>query len=271
MFESEKMKILILGGAGFIGSNLVKKFVSENYYVTVIDGLLDKTGGRKENIFESLNKITFINKRIEDIENLGEILSEQDVVIDSMGWTLHKAALSDPFFDMKLNVQSHLFLLQSLIKNKIFEKKIIYLGSKGQYGNPKVEIITEDTPLNPVDIQGIHKVASESYFKLYSKLYGLNVISLRIPNCFGENQIIDNKDIGLIGNFIRDALNGKIIEVYGETRKRSILYVDDLVDVVLKLSKKGFTGFNDYNISGCNKLIKYLAEEIVSIIGKGSV
>ena len=271
MFESEKMKILILGGAGFIGSNLAEKFVNNDYDVTIIDGLLKKTGGRLQNVSNFLNKITFIEKRIEEVHDLSEIISKQDIIIDSMSWTSHLSALKDPFYDLELNVKSHLYFLEEVKKNKIKPGKIIYLGSRGQYGNPNVDVINETTPMIPEDIQGVHKLAAENYYRVYSKLCKLNVVSLRITGCFGQNQPYQREDIGLMGNLIRDAINGKIIEIYGEGRKRNMLYVYDLADVILKVSKKDFSGFNAFNISGCSKLIKDLAEKIVSIVGKGSV
>lgn len=263
------MKYLILGGAGFIGSNIAKFLINEKHKIIVVDGLLPKTSGRYENLDPILSCVQFINKKVEEVNNLNSLLDLSDIVIDCMAWTSHRLALIDPFYDLELNEKSHLALIKQVPKNS--NKKFIFLGSRSQYGNPNTEVINEETPMIPEDIQGIHKFAAESYYKVYSNLNNMNVVSLRFANCFGRNQPMTGPDIGLIGSFIKDALTGKNIEIYGESRRRNIIYVDDLAWLIVEITKKNLTGFNAYNVSGINVLIKELAEEIVSIVGKGSI
>ena len=260
---------LILGAAGFIGSNLTEKFIKSGYKVIALDGFLDQTGGSKKHIDTFIGQIDFFDQRIEHVDDLLELVKSVDIIVDCMAWTSHHSAIKNPVYDLELNARSHLALLTQVPKN--LNQKFIYLGSRGQYGNPNANLIDEDTPMVPADIQGIHKLASESYYRVYSKLKNMNVISLRFPNCFGKYQPTTGPDIGLIGGFIKNALAGKIIEIYGEERKRNILYVDDLVNVILKLTKKDFKGFNTYNISGAEVFLYDLAEKITSIVGKGSV
>ena len=261
--------ILILGAAGFIGSNLTKKFIKSGYKVIAVDGFLKHTGGNKKNIDAFIGEIDFFDKRIECMDNLVELVKSVDIIVDCMAWTSHHSALDNPFYDLDLNARSHLSLLAQIPKS--LTQKFIYLGSRGQYGNPNTNLIDEDTPMAPSDIQGIHKLASESYYRVYANLKDMNVISLRFPNCYGRHQPTMGTDIGLIGGFIKNSLAGNIIEIYGKNRKRNILYVDDLVNIILKLSQKEFKGFNTYNISGVEVLLGDLAEKITSIVGKGSV
>lgn len=261
--------ILILGAAGFIGSNITERFYNSGFRVIAVDGCLDNTGGDKKHINKIIDKITFINKRIEDIEELPEIINSVDIIIDCMAWTSHSFAISNPYYDLELNAKSHLYLLMQMPEN--CKAKVIYLGSRGQYGNPITNVIDEETPMMPQDIQGINKLAGESYFRVYAKLKKLNVISLRFPNCFGKNQPISGSDIGLIGSFIKDALKGLTIKIYGTGRKRNIIYIDDLTSIILKLSRKEFEGFNPFNIRGMDIFIHSLAQKITSITRKGSV
>lgn len=263
-------KVLILGGAGFLGSNIAKRFVESGDKVHIIDSLADKTGGKRENLRDIIFDITFTNSDITGIDNLNEIIEQSDIIIDCMAWTAHRSAISNPRYDLKLNVESHLSLINALkgVPN-VKDKKIIYLGTKVQYGSPYVEEITEETPMVPEDIQGIHKLVSESHFRVYSKLNELNVVSLRLPNCFGENQPIEGEDIGLIGGFIRDILNGKEIELFGENRKRYLLYAKDLAEIVFRLSQKPFKGFSAFNVGGKETKIEDLAKNLIEIIGQG--
>lgn len=262
-------KISILGGAGFIGSNLAHHLSKSGHVITVIDGLLPQTGGREKNVSTISKHIEFINLRIEEVKELPSLLAEQDIIIDAMAWTSHRAALNDPIYDQKLNAESHLHLLNALPTNA--KPRIIFLGSRGQYGSPNTPEITEDTPMQPQDIQGIHKVAAESYFKIYAKLKNLSVISLRLPNCYGPHQPVNGSDIGLVGEFIKTLLNGEVVEIFGANRIRSLLYVDDLVTVVDRLIHKQWHSFHAFNVAGQEFTIEELAKQIQKILNKGSL
>jgi UDP-glucose 4-epimerase len=264
-----KRNALVLGGAGFIGSNIAEMLLSKDFKVTVIDGLLPLTGGDRSNISSFLKDIVFIESKIEDVRDLGAIIQESDVIIDAMAWTSHIAAIQKPEYDLELNCLSHLHLIKMLKGTK--NKKVIYLGSRGQYGNPVVGAIVEDTVMVPEDIQGIHKLAAESYYRVFSKLYGFDIISLRIPNVFGKNQPYKNEDIGLVGLFIVKALTDEMIEVYDNNRRRSLLYVNDLAEVVVQLIDCEQNGFTTFNVKGYDVSINWLANEIIEIVNAGKL
>jgi len=263
------MKSLILGGAGFIGSNIAEYFYNMGTEVTVIDGLIDKTGGQKKNLEKLNGKIKIFFKKIEELENLDELLIETDLIIDCMAWTSHIEAIENPFFDLDLNCRSHLFLIEKL--KKIKNKKVIFLSSLIVFGGNKNQVIVEETYPNPIDIQGIHKLTAEYYFKFYSKIYDFNIVILRFPNCFGKNQLIIGKDIGLVGSIIRDSLLDKEIEVYGRERTRQLIFVDDLVDIIWLIVQKDIKSFLQFNVSAYNIPVLHLTEKIVKITGKGKI
>lgn len=260
--------ILILGGAGFIGSNLAEELVKQKANVTIVDGLVDFTGGKIENIEQILPKITFYERKIEDIRNIEELLKKQDLMINSMGLTSHNFGMENPLYDAQLNLISHIFLITHLKNCR--NAKLIYLGSRGQYGNVKTSIIDESTPQTPIDVQGVNKMAAEYYYKIYSKKYSFNISTLRITNCFGENQKIEGDDIGLIGSFIKDILNGKKIKIYGdENRVKNIIYIKDLVDIILAIGAQELKDFHVFNVGGYEVTLKELLNDLMKIIGKG--
>jgi UDP-glucose 4-epimerase len=261
-----KQTVLIAGGAGFVGSHIAKRFWRAGYSVTVIDGLLEHTGGKEQNIDPILNEIQFLKMDIRESHTLADLIRGSQVIVDCMAWSRHRSAIQNPLYDLRLNLETHLYLLQYLHP----DQKIIYLGSRSQYGTPDVNVIVEDTPMIPVDIQGTHKIAAESYFRVYSRLRGLNVISLRFPNCFGVNQPLDGEDVGLVGGFIRDLLRRRLVEVYGTQRKRSLVYAPDLAEVVLFLSQSQLIGFSAYNLAGTEIYIKSLVEKLIELIGYGA-
>ena len=260
--------IVVLGGAGFIGSRIVSYFVKARDRVTVLDGIVQGTGGRLDNLQEVIPDINFITSRIESTPGLSQLLRNVDVIVDCMAWTSHHGAMKDPFQDLELNVESHLHVLTNIPANSV--SKIVYLGSRGQYGRPDFSKITENTAMIPEDVQGIHKVAAESYYRVFSKARGLNVVSLRLGNCFGPHQPREGSDIGLIGGFIRNLLAGKTVEVFGRFRKRHLVYVDDVAEVVFRLSEKDFPSFLAFNLAGQGVLLEELAAMLIDLIGRGS-
>ena len=268
MIKPEAQSVLILGGGGFIGSHLVKQYLAEGYQVTIIDNSITNPQRFYNNLTGTLSRIYWIDKSLIEVNDLDFIISNTDLIIDCMGWSLHRMALKDPDIDLECNVKSHLPLIKCL--DKYPDKTVFYLGSSGQYGNPQGNKITEETPLIPEDIQGIHKLTAESHYRVYSRLYQFNTVSLRIPNCFGENQLIQGEDIGLIGGFIRDLILGKNVDIYGHNRNRSFVYVDDLSEWIYLLSKNKFKGFHVFNASGYYLEIKELVIILHEIIGKGS-
>lgn len=261
---------LILGGAGFIGSAITKRFIHEGWNAIIIDGLLERTSAKREYV-SGLQNLTLVTEKVENVPNLHEYLSASDIVIDTMAWTAHRLALYEPQYDVALNQLSHLHIATALEKHP--GKRLIYLSSRGVYGNFVGGEITEETPLLPEDIQGVHKLSAESYYRIYAKLYKYAVISLRFGNCFGENMPTKGDDIGLIGGFIRDVLEGRAIEIFGTHRSRPVVYVQDVVEYVWRIATEGsfYLPFTAYNVNGQNIPIHEIAKLIVDACGTGDL
>ena len=236
--------------------------------VTVIDGLLPRTGGRAENLQEVADQVKFICNKVEAVKNLSDFIHDNDIVVDSMGWTAHNAAFKNKLYDAQLNCLSHLHVISNLSCSA--PPKIIYLGTRVQYGQPQESIVTESTPMDPVDVQGIHKVAGESYYRVFSKREGFSAISLRVSNCFGENQPKMGSDIGLVGGFIRDLIKGKQVDVYTGRRQRNLAYVANLAELVFQLSRKEWSGFRAFNYAGSVFFVEDLVKAIIQHAGSGS-
>ena len=262
-----KKKVLVAGGLGFLGCQLVHSLSLQGYALTVIDGLLENTGANMKNYFHSKD-VNYILEPIEDVHNLKTLVENHKIIIDCMGWTSHIDAFVSPLYDLELNVASHWHIINHLNENH----KVIFLGARGQYGVSAKEQISEENPLLPIDIQGIHKVAAESYYRVYALRQGFTVLSLRIPNCFGPFQKLEGSDIGLIGSMLKDALADNNIVVYGNHRKRSVLFSIDLAEIIARLITANTpTGFIPLNINGLTLPIIELARIITSACAKGTI
>ena len=262
------MKVLVLGGAGFIGSRVAKAFLESGAEITILDGLFSKTGGRKAHAAD-LPAARFIEQSIESFDDLPALIASVDLIVNAMAWTCHRSALEDPIYDLSLNLSSHLSLIARI--PTAWPGRVIFLGSRGQYGSPQVAEITEDTPQVPEDVQGIHKTAAESHFRLFSRLKKVPVASLRMPAVVGPNQPTTGDDIGLFGSFIRDLVAGRTVELYGEDRRRAVIHADDVAETIVRLSSAAWTGFTPLNLAGHNVSLADALRSLVAEIGSGSV
>lgn len=262
-------RTVVCGGAGFIGSHIVDRLVAAGDEVVVIDGLMAECGGSLRHLDGVKDRIDLRATPIEAVDDLDSLLSNAALIIDCMAWTRHVAALTAAQYDLQLNLASHLHLLARLQPSS--GQRIVYLGSRSQYGRVAETVITEETPMTPADVQSVHKAAADHHFRIQAGLRGLNVVSLRLPNCFGERQPTTGEDIGLVGDFIRTLRAGKAITVFGAGRKRSVLYVHDVADLVVRIGALPFQGFVPLNVDGVDVEIRDLAMRLVSIVGRGSV
>lgn len=260
-------QVLIAGGAGFIGSAIARRFAALGHPVVVIDGLCARTGGRRRHLAGTSSR--FIEARIEEAPALRTLIDGSQTVVDCMGWTSHVAALSDPLYDEELNLRSHLHLLNA---TRVGARALfVYLASRGQFGNPPVERISEEAPALPRDVQGIHKLAAELHYRRAAAAKRLDVVSLRLPNTFGPNQPTIGPDIGLVGGFVRTALAGGEIEVYGARRQRNLVYAEDVASIVVALREAGVRGFHALNVAGTPVGLAELARAITRAAGRGKV
>lgn len=261
------MNILIAGGAGFIGSHIATTLCKAGHVVTVIDGMMAETSGCRAN----LAHLPDIRLHCDPVESCGELpslLDGTDLVIDCMGWTRHLRALDDPEYDLRLNVGSHLPLIRALKISTC--NKILYLGSRGQFGNVSSQLISEGMQRNPVDVQGIHKTAAESHYRLLSKLTGKKVASLIIGNTFGPRMPMDGQDIGLFGGFLRDILDNKQLRLFGKGRQREFTYAPDLAAAVTRICTIDWEAFETLNIPGQSIELEELIKLMIRLCGKGS-
>jgi UDP-glucose 4-epimerase len=261
--------VLICGGAGFLGSHVARRFVAAGDLVTVVDAIVPGTGGSLDHVAAIRDRIELRVAPIEAVSDLRGLVGASDVIVDAMAWTRHLAAVEDPLQDMRLNLAAHLTLVQALRRQG--PRLVIYLGSRSQYGRPPARVVSEDEPMAPRDPQGVHKVAAESHLKNYAALDGYGVVSLRLPNCFGEHQPVSGEDIGLVGGFIRTLCQGGTVTVYGAGRRRALLYAPDAAEIVARVADRSVPGFVPLNVGGDEVEIRDLAARLCAEVGSGAV
>jgi nucleoside-diphosphate-sugar epimerase len=241
-------RVLILGGLGFIGSNLTIRLASLGAKVVVVDSMLPCYGGNLLNIEPVKDQIDINFSDIRDIYSLEYLVKGVEYIFSVAGQTSHLLSMTDPFTDLDINCRAQLSILECCRKfNR--DVTIINASTRQVYGKPLSLPVNENHPLVPTDVNGINKVASEHYYALYSKLYGIRCVSLRLTNTYGPRQQLRGNDQGFTGIFIRNALTQNRIDIFGDgTQKRDFNYIDDVVDAFILVAENTTLESHIYNL-----------------------
>jgi len=254
------MKVLVTGGAGFIGSHIVDRLIDEGYDVVVID---DLSSGREKNINK---KAKFYRLDIQDSELEAVFQKENpDFVNHHAAQKDVRLSVSDPVFDAKINILGTINLLQNCVKYKV--KKVIFASSGGAiYGEQEVFPATETHPLRPISPYGITKLVAEHYLYYYKTIFGLDYAALRYANVYGPRQD-PLGEAGVVAIFIQKMLDGEQPIINGDgAQTRDFVYVEDVVQAnVLAITNN--ISENVFNIgtgveTSINQIFNYLKEII---------
>ncbi len=227
------MKVMVTGGAGFIGSNLVDRLIGEGHQVVVVD---DLSTGRRENLHPD---VTFYQRDIRD-EALEEIFAGEGIeaIFHLAAQMDVRKSVSDPVYDARVNILGTINLIESGLKHGL--KKFVYASTGGAvYGEPQFMPVTEDHPINPDCQYGISKHTVEHYLYVYHRLQGLNWTALRYPNVFGPRQN-PHGEAGVVAIFIQLLSAGRQCTIFGDGSKtRDYVFIDDVVQANIVALERG--------------------------------
>jgi UDP-glucose 4-epimerase len=229
-------RALVSGGLGFIGSHLAARLVELGAQVTIIDSLIPEYGGNLYNVREIADRVRISFTDIRDPWSMRYLVQGQDFIFNLAGQVSHIDSMNDPQTDLDINCKSQLSLLEAL-RHDNPDARIVFAASRQQYGRPQFVPVTEEHPLVPVDVNGINLIAGESYHLLYNDVHGLRAVSLRLTNTYGPHLLMKHGRQGFITTFIRLAIEGKDIKVFGDgSQLRDFTYVSDAVDAFLSVA-----------------------------------
>jgi len=264
-------QVLITGGAGFIGSNLAMKLVQDGAKVTILDSMLPEYGGNLFNLTLIKDKAVINFSDMRDNNSLSYLVKGKDYIFNLAGQVSHQDSMVNPFLDLDINVKAQLSLLEAC-RCQSPSAVIVYTSTRQFYGTPEYLPVDERHPINPPDVNGINKLAAEQYHQLYSKVYGLPTVSLRLTNTYGPRQLIKNARQGFIGWFVNRAILGEKIQLFGTGEQiRDFTYVDDVVEALClaAITPKCYGQY--YNLGGEKANLKEIADMLVKYSGKGIV
>jgi len=263
-------KILITGGLGFIGSTLAHRLAKIEADIYLIDSLIPEYGGNNFNINGIEDKVKVNIADVRDKHSMDYLVKDKDIIFNLAGTLSHIDSMNDPFTDLEINCMSQLSILESCRKNNR-DIKIIFAGTRGQYGKADHLPVDEKHLMHPTDVNGINNIAGESYHILYNNIYGIRAVSLRLTNTYGPRHQMKHHKQGIINWFIRQLIEEQTIKLYGDGKQiRDINYVDDVVEALLLVACNEKADGEVFNLGGIPKNLIDLVETMIDVYGKGN-
>jgi UDP-glucose 4-epimerase len=262
-------KVLITGGLGFIGSNLARRLAGLGADLTLIDSLIPEYGGNRFNIEGFQYRVHVNISDVRDTYSLEPLVRGKDYLFNLAGQTSHLDSMVNPVPDLEINCRAQLSILEAC---RTYNPgiRIVFASTRQIYGRPDSLPVNEAHPLNPVDINGINKMAAEKYHLLYSDVYGIHATALRLTNTIGPRMRIKDARQTFVGLWIRQLLEDKPIEVWGGKQLRDFTDVEDAVDAFLLAAASPSTKGQVYNLGGSETItLEDLAKRMVEINGGG--
>lgn len=228
--------ILITGGLGFIGSNLAIALVKAGAKVTILDNLTPQQGGNLFNVAPIKDHVTINYSDIRDQLAVEQVVKGKDYIFHLARQTDHILSITDPFPDIDVNIRGTAILLEACKKYNP-SVRLVYAGTRGQYGKQVALPVSEDAPTNPRGIYEITNLTAEKMVGVYHEVHGIRGVALRLTNIYGPRGQMKHDHYGVVNWFIRLALEGKTIPVYGDGKlKRDFLSIDDCIDAILRVA-----------------------------------
>jgi UDP-glucose 4-epimerase len=263
-------QVLITGGLGFLGSNLAIRLVALGARVTLLDAMLDNHGGNLFNVEPIRDQVTINLSDIRDESSLKYLVTGKDYIFHLAGQNDHVLSLQDPFPDIDINIKGSAVLLETCRRvNRA--ARLVYGGTRGEYGRAVMLPVAEDHPIRPRGIYELSSLTAQQLFQIYHENHGVASVTLRLTNIYGERAQMKHSRFGVANWFVRRALDDETIEVFGDgSLLRDFVYVQDAVEAMIRCAATGEAYGEVFNV-GNSRASNFLelAETVVRVAGSG--
>jgi UDP-glucose 4-epimerase len=257
-------KVLVTGGAGFLGSNLCHALAERGARVTALDGFLFGGGANPANLANAAVELVRGDVRELDLRSLCEGAS---VIFNLAAQTSHMGGQTDPLSDIAVNAVAQVRLIQAA-REAAPDAVVVHASTRQFYGRVEKLPVDESQPVAPTDANGVSKFAGEQYWLLEHRVRGRPVVSLRLTNCYGPRLRIRDARQTFLGIWIRCVLEGRPFEVWGGAQLRDMTYVDDVTEAFLQAADAPACHGRIFNIGGPPPASLHdIAEMMVRIAG----
>ena len=263
-------KALVTGGLGFVGSNLAIRLVELGADVTVLDVLWPDHGGNLFNIYPVRHNLKLNICDIRDKRALDILVKDADFVFHLAGQCSHVLGQIDPYPDIDINIHGTAVLMES-VKASAPDAVTVFTSTRGVYGTVVQLPAAEDAATNPKGLYELSNLAAEKLINFYHDVHGLRTVNLRLSNIYGERSQMLHSKFGVVNWFVRLAMEGKTIQVFGGGGiLRDFLYVDDCVEAILRTAASEGVFGETFNVGSDRRCtILDLVKTIVGVAGSG--
>lgn len=265
-------KVLILGGLGFLGLNLVQALIDQQAEITILASTLHPIAIKWLEEISVGKHVDVYQGNIQDEALMREHLQRGDVIFNFAGRSGAAKSLADASQDMHTNIAGHLNILETLRKLQR-HPRVVFVSSRLVYGATGAQLVNEDFPLNPTSIYGLHKLTVEHYYRLYSLHHGIPYTIIRLTNPYGPYQDPERKDFGIVNKFIISAIQNETIEIYGNgSQLRDYIYIEDVTDALIKAAIADTTENKIFNLGyGTSITLEEMVHQIIGLVGSGKI
>ena len=263
--------VLITGGLGFIGSALARRLVELEAKVTLVDSLIPEYGGNLFNIHDIRDRVDVDLTDVRDTAAMSSLIKKRQFLFNLAGQTSHLDSMTDPVTDLNINAAAQLHILEACRQNNP-EVKIVFASTRQIYGRPQYLPVDEKHSINPIDVNGINKLAGEMYHLLYNDVYGIRACALRLTNTYGPGMRVKDARQTFLGVWIRQLLEKKPIKIFGNgEQRRDFNFVSDVVEALLIAAASQSSEGKVFNLGDKKHVsLKELAELLVRLNGAGT-
>jgi UDP-glucose 4-epimerase len=264
-------RVMITGGLGFIGSNLARALVEAGADVLLVDSLIPDYGGNLFNIAGIEDRVRVNVADVRQASTMNYLVRGREFIFNLAGQVSHIDSMRDPHTDLEINCRSQLTILEAC-RHHNPAAKVVYASTRQIYGKPDFLPVTEQHLVRPTDVNGINKAAGEYYHLVYNNVFGVRACALRLTNVYGPRQLIKHNRQGFIAWFIRLALEGREIQIFGDgSQLRDFVYVDDAVRAFLTAAANDACNGGAFNVGGDRHIAhRDLVDLLIARAGSGS-
>lgn len=261
-------RVLVTGGLGFIGSSVTVRLAEAGARVTVLDALLPGYGGNRYNVAPVADRIQIVIGDVRDRALVSSLVKGQDVVFHFAAQVSYLDSMNDPLLDLDISLKGTLNILEECRRVNP-TARVVSIGSRMQFGQVERLPVGESESMKPQSFYALHKLTAEQYCRLYHEAFGLWTAWLRLSNPFGPRQQIKHGKYGIVNWFVRLALEGRPLTVFGDgAQTRDYFYIDDAVEAFLTAARYDGPGGEVFNIGGGEAIsFKTMAETIAQVTG----
>jgi UDP-glucose 4-epimerase len=263
----DKTKVLVTGGAGFLGANLCQELVRRGARVTALDGFLFGGGANPANL-DGID-VQLVRADIREVD-LRPLCEGAEVIFNLAAQTSHMGGQRDPLADIAVNAVAQVRLIQAA-REAAPTAVVVHASTRQFYGRPQRLPVDESHPVAPPDANGVSKFAGEQYWMIEHRTAGRPVVSLRLTNCYGPRLRIRDARQTFLGIWIRCVLEGRPFEVWGGDQLRDMTYVDDVTEAFLLAASTPAAHGQVFNLGGSPpESLRAIADLTVKVAGDGA-